>query len=106
MPDLRLSVDEASDITAYLMQFGKREPIPGLERKLKDPATIELGKKLVLRRACYACHEINGMDKGDRIGPELSAFGSKQIRELEFGDSHLPHTWESWARNKLKDTNT
>ena len=106
MPDLRLSVDEASDITAYLMQFGKREPIPGLERKLKDPATIELGKKLVRRRACYACHEINGMEKGGRIGPELSAFGSKQIRELEFGDSHIPHTWESWARNKLKDPNT
>ncbi len=103
MPDLRLSVKEASDIAAYLMQFGKREPIPGLERKLKDPATIELGEKLVRERACYACHDIKGMEKEGRIGPELSGFGNKQIRELEFGDSHIPHTWESWARTKLKD---
>jgi cytochrome c553 len=24
------------------------------------------------------------------------------IAELEFGDSHIPHTWEKWAKTKLK----
>ena len=24
------------------------------------------------------------------------------IAELEFGDSHIPHSWESWAKTKLK----
>ena len=22
--------------------------------------------------------------------------------ELEYGDAHIPHTWEAWARTKLK----
>ncbi|MBT5633658.1 MAG: c-type cytochrome, partial [Nitrospina sp.] len=34
--------------------------------------------------------------------PELSSFGRKMIAELEFGDSHISHTWEAWARTKLK----
>ena len=40
--------------------------------------------------------------KRDRIAPELSAFGRKMTSELEYGDSHIPHTWEAWARTKLK----
>lgn len=106
MPDLRLSEDDATDIVAYLIQFGKKEVIPGLEAKLKDTALIKHGEAVVRRRGCFACHDIKGMEKEGRIAPELSAFGRKMIAELEFGDAHIPHTWEAWARTKLKKPNT
>ena len=102
MPDLRLKKEQASDIAAYLIQFGKKETIPGLEAKLKDPAIIKHGENVVRRRGCFACHDIKGMETEGRIAPELSAFGRKMIVELEFGDTHIPNTWESWAKTKLR----
>ena len=101
MPDLRLSESESTDIATYLMQFGKKEVIPGLEAKLKDPTLIKHGETVIRRRGCFACHDIKGMENEGRIAPELSSFGRKMIAELEFGDSHIPHTWEAWARKKL-----
>lgn len=103
MPDMRLSVEEASNIAAYLIQFGKPVEIPGIERKYKDPDTIAFGEKLVRTRGCFACHNVPGMEEEGRIAPELSSFGSKQVRELEFADTHIPHTWEDWTYNKLKN---
>ncbi len=102
MPDLRLSEAQASDIASYLLQFGKKEVIPGLEAKLTDPELIKHGKSVVRRRGCFACHDIKGMETEGRIAPELSSFGRKMIVELEFGDSHISHTWDSWVRTKLK----
>jgi cytochrome c2 len=106
MPDLRLDEEQASDIASYLIQFGKEEVIPGLEAKLQDPALIKHGETIVRRRGCFACHDIKGMEKEGRIAPELSSFGRKMVVELEFGDSHIPHTWESWVKTKLKKPNS
>jgi mono/diheme cytochrome c family protein len=106
MPDLRLDENQASDIASYLLQFGKKEVIPGLEAELKDPELIKHGEVVVRRRGCFACHDIKGMENEGRIAPELSAFGRKMIAELEFGDSHIPHTWEGWARTKLEKPNS
>ena len=105
MPNLRLSLEQASDIAAYLLQFEQKKPQEGVEERLNDPELAKRGEILVRRRGCFACHDIKGMEKEGRIAPELSAFGNKQTRELEFGDSHIPHTWESWARTKLKNPN-
>lgn len=102
MPNLRLSVEQASDITTYLMQFGTPKHISGIEARVTHPKMIEYGEKVIRRRGCFACHDIKGMEKEGRIAPELSSFGRKLILELEFGDAHIPHTWESWVRNKLK----
>ena len=102
MPDLRLDEGQASDIASYLIQFGKKEVIPGLEAKLQDPELVKHGESVVRQRGCFACHDIKGMEKEGRIAPELSAFGRKMIAELEFGDSHISHTWENWAKTKLK----
>ncbi len=106
MPDLRLKESEATDIAAYLIQFGEKKIIPGLEAKLTDPALIKHGEVVVRRRGCFACHDIKGMENEGRIAPELSSFGRKMIAELEFGDSHIPHTWEAWAATKLKKPDT
>ncbi len=103
MPNLRLTLEQASDIAAYLLQFDQMRPQEGVEEQLNDPELIKLGKTLVRGRGCFACHDIKGMEKQGRIAPELTAFGNKQTRELEFGDAHIPHTWESWARTKLEN---
>ena len=102
MPNLRLGEEKAGDIASYLLQFGKKDLIPGLEAKLQDPGLIQQGEVVVRRRGCFACHDIKGMEDEGRIAPELSSFGRKMIVELEFGDSHIPHTWESWVETKLK----
>lgn len=102
MPDLRLTTAVASDIASYLIQFGKPKNIKGIENLLKLPEVIAKGENIVRGRGCFACHDIKGMEKEGRIAPELSSFGRKLILELEFGDAHVPHTWESWVRTKLK----
>ncbi|KMP12495.1 octahem cytochrome c [Candidatus Nitromaritima sp. SCGC AAA799-A02] len=106
MPDLRLSVEESSDIAAYLMQYGEKKTIKGIDDTISNPDLIAYGEKVVRRRGCFACHDINGMEKEGRIAPELSSFGRKLILELEFGDAHVPHTWESWVRTKLRKPNS
>ena len=102
MPNLRLTEEQAMDIATYLMQFGKPKPITGIEKRVNHPKMVEYGKTVVRKRGCFACHDIKGMENEGRIAPELSAFGRKLILELEFGDAHIPHTWESWVRTKLK----
>ncbi|MFQ5450136.1 MAG: c-type cytochrome [Nitrospinaceae bacterium] len=103
MPDLRLSKEEASNLTAFLLQFGKPKHIPGIEKRIFHPKLIKYGERVIRRRGCFACHDIKGMESEGRIAPELSSFGRKLILELEFGDSHIPHTWEAWVRTKLKN---
>ena len=103
MPDLRLSKIEARQITTYLMTLGNRKDIEELEDRIESPGLIAYGEKIIKRRGCFACHEINGMENEGRIAPELTSFGVKRLLELEFGDSSIEKTWESWARTKLKD---
>ena len=106
MPNLRLTEEQATDIATYLMQFGKPKHIAGIEERVNHPKMVEYGKTVVRKRGCFACHDIKGMENEGRIAPELSFFGRKLILELEFGDSHVAHTWESWVRTKLKKPNS
>ncbi len=104
MPDLSITPAQAQDIAAFLLKGAKTEKIPGLIAKLKDPKNIAEGEVIVRRRGCFACHDIHGMEKEGRIAPELSSFGVKQTRGLEFGDNtHIPHNWESWTHTKLQN---
>lgn len=103
MPSFRLSKTEAMQISTYLMTLGKQKEIKDLEEKIKSPELIAYGEKTIRRRGCFACHEINGMEKEGRIAPELTTFGVKRLLELEFGDSTIDKHWESWARTKLKN---
>ncbi len=106
MPNLRLKKQQAADIAAYLIQFGKPTKIKNIDKMVASKKLIEYGESLVRRRGCFACHDIKGMEKEGRIAPELSSFGNKQVLTLEFGDSHVARTWESWVYNKLKKPTT
>jgi mono/diheme cytochrome c family protein/predicted nucleic acid-binding Zn-ribbon protein len=104
MPSLRLSDDEATAITNYLMTLGnKPEPIGGIQEKLADANNIKRGEALVRKWGCFGCHDIQGMEKESRIGAELSTFGSKPKEELFFGNrTDIKETWDDWTFNKLK----
>ncbi|HEX2931762.1 MAG TPA: c-type cytochrome, partial [Candidatus Binatia bacterium] len=104
MPSLRLTDDEASAITTYLMTLGsKPEPMAGIQEKLADPKNIKRGESLVRKWGCFGCHDIKGMEKESRIGAELTTFGSKTVEELSFGNrTDIKATWDDWTYNKLK----
>jgi mono/diheme cytochrome c family protein len=108
MPSLRLSDDEAAAVTSYLLTLGARKPEPA-ERlaALSQADTIADGEKLVRKYGCAGCHDIPGMENESRIGVELSAFGSKSVEELFFGERYdISHSWDDWTFNKIKTPRT
>ncbi|MEW6776547.1 MAG: c-type cytochrome [Bdellovibrionota bacterium] len=106
MPSLRLSDQEALDITAFLVQQkGKDVPaVEGLAEKLSDPETIKRGEWVVRDYGCYGCHQIKGMENEGKLSVELTAFGNKKPYELAFGTrTDVPGTWEDWTLEKLRN---
>lgn len=110
MPSMRLSVQEAADITAYLTDrpegAGTEVDFQG---ELSAPDAIEQGKRLISEYGCSGCHEINGFDGDMRNGPRLDDIATKSINELDFGDTQnadydgpaVEKSWESWIYYKL-----
>ncbi|HET7435765.1 MAG TPA: c-type cytochrome [Thermoanaerobaculia bacterium] len=118
MPSLRLSEQEAADITAYLLTLQKpqflqdpmRPPDPqavhdlakaylintmtdtDAERKLKSMPMQEqltyLGQRSIEKYGCYSCHEIKGFEGLKPIGTELTIEGSKTLHLFDFGFVH------------------
>jgi len=115
MPSLRLTDQEASDITAFLMTQTKpqfmtipiRPPDPAAvhdlamgylvntlsvrdaEAKLKAMPLQEqlnyLGQRSIEKYGCYSCHNIKGFENLKPIGTELTTEGSKALHLFDFG---------------------
>ncbi len=105
MPSLRLSPEEAANITAYLIQQGggKAATDEALRAKLADPENAKEGFLIISQFGCYGCHTIKGFESMGRLSVDLSTFGKKDIHELDFGDTHIPETWDDWTHGKLKN---
>lgn len=123
MPDLRLTDQEASDVTAYLMSLQKPEfmsqpirpanpaAVRGLakgylintmstrdaEAKLDamnlDEQLVYLGQRSIEKYGCYSCHDIKGFETLKPIGTELTIEGSKNPHLFDFG---FVHDYEAW----------
>ncbi len=64
----------------------------------------EVGKKLVVFRGCFGCHNIKGTEAEQPIGKELTKEGSQDIHKFDFGivpKTEIPHTRYDWIDNKL-----
>jgi cytochrome c2 len=115
MPSLRLSDQEAADVTAYLVTLQKpgfmaqpvRPPDPKAVRELakgylisslsdrdadarlaKMPLNdqlVYLGQRSIEKYGCYSCHEIKGFEGLKPIGTELTTEGSKTLHLFDFG---------------------
>lgn len=100
MPSLRLTDQEAADITAYLMalspdyenKIASRSAALAHQVDLENEKLIASGKKIIENRGCYACHDIKGFEGFDKIGPELTALALKENFEFDFGDAMAEHT--------------
>lgn len=131
MPNLRLSDQEAADITAFLimqrdpgfeqtpplqvdagvrdqmvldyLKLSERDPKTKLSAMSEQDRNAFLGEKLIGRYGCFACHEIKGFEKAQPIGVELTQEGSKNIHQLDFGFLKIPHSRHDWFYQKIKD---
>lgn len=103
MPSLRLSDQEARDIVAYLMTLRDNRRFEEKKLNLDSPDIIRRGDKLIREYGCHGCHAIQGMEKEGRVSVALSNFGRKRVDEFDFGDTKVPHTWDDWVFNKIKD---
>jgi len=115
MPDLRLTDQEAADITAYLMtlrnpDFENRRPA-SIDTKVRDDLALDflkarmpvlaakdslakmsgdaknlfVGERMILKQGCFGCHTIPGFEDATPIGTELTLQGSKDVGKLDFG---------------------
>ncbi|HEY7820912.1 MAG TPA: cytochrome c, partial [Vicinamibacteria bacterium] len=132
MPDLRLTDGEAADVTAFLMsltnpQF-ESQPVPKADDAALDEITLEFlrtslplaqaeerlgkmsldektlysGERLILRYGCFGCHDIKGFENAQKIGVDLSTWGSKMVTRLDFGYVDIDHTRKAWLEQKLR----
>jgi mono/diheme cytochrome c family protein len=118
MPSLRLTDQEAADITSYLLSLKnpdfESKPVPAAKPEVIDELVMThlqatfrrseaeealvkmsveeklqfLGKKSIAHQGCYACHTIKGFEDAKPIGTELTHEGSKDIHQFDFGFVH------------------
>ena len=118
MPSLRLTDQEAADVTAYLMTLQKpqfmatpiRRPdaaavhdlakgylintlsVRDAEAKLRamplQEQLVYLGQRSIEKYGCYSCHNIKGFEGLKPIGTELTTEGSKPLHLFDFGFAH------------------
>ncbi|MFQ5525643.1 MAG: c-type cytochrome [Thermoanaerobaculia bacterium] len=118
MPSMRLTDQEAADITAYLMSSRAPEfedlSVPAVDSGIRDDLvlgylqnnyTIEkshaelekmdeaerdryLGEETIQKYGCWGCHELAGFEAAKPIGVELTEEGSKPLHQFDFGHVH------------------
>ena len=131
MPSLRLTNGEAADLTAFLAGLGNdafaASPVPPADDAELDAMTREFlrtnlpdalaaerlaemsaeekllfsGERLILRYGCFGCHDLAGFEDAQKIGVDLSTWGSKMVTRLDFGYVDIPHTRQAWLEQKL-----
>lgn len=132
MPNLRLTDEETTHITSYLLQSKNKEfdekPTPKFHEKDLDQFAFNylsqkmrrseakeqlakmdldakfqfIGKEMISQQGCYGCHDIRGFEKAKPIGTELTKEGQKEIDKLDFGFIDIPKTRQAWFFQKLK----
>ena len=118
MPSLRLTDQEAADVTAFLVQQQKPQfmktpirpadpaavhdlamgylvntlSVRDAEAKLKSMPMQDqlnyLGARSIEKYGCYSCHNIKGYETLKPIGTELTTEGSKALHLFDFGFAH------------------
>ncbi len=118
MPNMRLTDQEASDITAYLRTlradtttpYGQEPSDPEMVYEIlmdylsntQPVATaaaqldamderareVLLGERVIGRQGCFGCHLIEGFEETLPIGTELSGEGSKPLNKFAFNNQH------------------
>lgn len=110
MPSLRLTDEEAGSLAKWLgaKNPGLKYDVPdGFEDESSEKfkAMASKGKGLISKYGCFGCHDVKGFEDAQRIGADLSDFGTKAVDLLDFGDAitnHLKQNWYNWIDTKLR----
>ncbi len=81
MPSLRLSDQEALDITVYLLSL-KGETNEGPLASPDGGERIKQGKALIEEKGCFGCHRIPGFEETERIGSAVSDWTVEDFVDL------------------------
>ena len=64
------------------------------------------GYHLVRKYGCYGCHEINGFDRGESVGPDLriepNVFAAAQQLQVDPGYASLDETQQGWVEQLIQ----
>jgi len=132
MPNLRLSKQEAADISSYLISQKDSnfddQTVPAVDEIELDKIVTEFlgsslrkeevearlsemnldqklnytGGKLIRQYGCYSCHDIGGFEDAKPIGTPLTTEASKLISKLDFGYFHDKIPHTKWDWFRLK----
>jgi len=100
MPNLRLTWEEAQDISSYLLTLKRSDASYPPAAYLDDPELKKKGVFWVKHFGCAGCHEISGLEEEGRIGTELTKEGSKPIERLDFALLGHEAEHEGWYEHK------
>lgn len=133
MPNLRLSDEEASHLTSYLVSLKneafENQPLPEVKPAVLDEMVLNfmrakfrneeaqaelakmdpeakfeyLGEKMIAHQGCFGCHTVAGFEKAKPIGTELTTEGAKEVERLDFGFVPIKKTRQGWFFQKLKE---
>ncbi len=84
MPHYRFTPQQVATLSGYLMAKTDSDYGTGVHLNAITPAQVAHGRKLIVDLGCAACHRINGVQKPENYGPELSEVGSKPLAQITF----------------------
>ena len=105
MPRYGWSDEDLYNVSQYVMNKLTDSDLLSNVPKLDAPAEEEIktGKRLFTEKGCASCHALSGVAPQKEFGPDLTALGSKNASELEFGKAKIAHHLVAYIQAKLQD---
>ena len=105
MPRYGWSDEDLYKVSQYVMnKLTDSDLLTGVP-ELGEPTEEEMknGRRLFPEKGCASCHRIDGISPQKDFGPDLTALGSKNASELEFGKATIAHNLLSYIQTKLEN---
>ena len=102
MPRFRFSETDLAAVVSYIASEFVDYDTQELPPHAPDPGFYEKGLALLKKYNCTGCHDLGNMKKGEEMGPELTAVGSKSLYEVDFGKADIAHSLPAYLFTKIK----
>ena len=103
MPQFGFTTEEVASVTAYIeSEFVDWDMPEDTVKYTRPPVFFEQGLSVFNKYNCGGCHKLNVKGLAENRGPELTTIGSKNIYQIAWGKSYIPHTVFNYIENKIK----
>ena len=105
MPQYNFSDEQLTAITAYMLtEFIDRDQPGGeaTESFPDDPDFFNKGLALFNEHNCKGCHNLTAEGISNNMAPDLMHIGKKKVYEIDFYQSDIEKTLQSYLYNKIK----